>query len=62
MTKEEKDLKNDVLDILQDYLYVAQTINKGDALAVKAGVLNKEIKETKEIIRRFRDVTITEEK
>lgn len=62
MTKEEKALKNDVLDILEDYLSIAKRFNRGDMLSSKAGTLDDDIKETQEIIYRLRDATITEEK
>ncbi len=62
MTKEEKSLKNDVLDILEDYLAIAAELNKGQSLSVRAGRLDNQMKETKKIIHRFRDAIITEEK
>lgn len=61
MTDEEKELKNDALDILEEYLAVANTFNRGDSFYFKQGSLDKKIKYVKAIIRRLRNVTIKEE-
>lgn len=62
MTDEERALKNDVLDILEDYLNIIRRFNNGDVLSTRAGSFRNKIKMTKESIHRLRNAAITEEK
>lgn len=62
MAKETLSLKNNVLDILEDYLKFAVRFNNGEKLYAKRGSFNKEIKITRDAIHRLREATIVEDK
>jgi hypothetical protein len=62
MTKEEKYLKNRVLDFLEYCLNLTTRFNNGDMISFEEGSLKNEIKLIQETIYRLRDATITEDK
>ena len=61
MTKKEKALKNDVLDILEDYENVACNLNANHSLSAKEGEFDSFIENIRKIKKAFRDVTLINE-
>lgn len=63
MTKEDKDFKNDLLDVLEQFkCYVITALNKGESLSCKSGSLDDDLEEARQLIRTIRDATIIMDK
>lgn len=64
MNKEEKDLKNDVLDVLEDYNQIVSRMNTGKEVVcrVDEGKFDSDLKKLNKLIRSFRDATVILEK
>lgn len=63
MTKKEKDIKNGVLDVLDDYYNIISLFNKGMTLHSDkaAGGFDNDLKKIEELKKSFRDVTLSTE-
>lgn len=63
MTKQEKDIKNDVLDVLDDYYNIISFFNKGMTLHSDkaAGGFDDDLKKIEELKKSFKEVTFTAE-
>lgn len=64
MTEKEKNIKNDVLDVLDDYYNVISLFNKGMKLrsAKAPGGFDNDLKKIEELRKSFRDVTLSKGK
>ena len=60
MTDAEKELKNNVLDIIEDYSAIICRFNKGDMISFEEGTFDDDLKELKEAIHRLRNADILE--